>query len=191
MNNHTVFPASRARHLEGRLRKFLLNPDRLAEIYANAGDQILDIGCGSGLITRSLARVVGDTGRVNAVDIQQGMLDILDQRAKEEGVITSIRHHLAEPCSLRLSEQDSFALALALAFYVVHETSVPAGLFQEVYGLVKPEGRFLMVEPKLSVNKAELREECDLVQAAGFSIESYPSMLLSRCVISEGLVIQG
>lgn len=181
MNNHTVFPASRARHLESRVRKFLLNPDKLAGTYAKAGDHILDIGCGTGLITRSFARVVGDQGVVTAVDIQQGMLDILIERAKEEGVITSTRPQLAEPHSLGLSEHDSYDLALA--FYVVHETPDPARLFQEVFGLVKPGGRFLMVEPKFSVRKAEFREECDMAQAAGFSIESYPSLFLSHSVL--------
>ena len=181
MNNHTVFPASRARHLESRLRKFLINPDKLAGTFAKAGDHVLDIGCGTGLIARSFARVLGDEGAVTAVDIQQGMLDILIERAKEEGVITSIRPHLAEPQSLGLSEQDTHDLALA--FYVVHETPDPARLFQEVYRLLKPGGRFLMVEPRLSVKKAEFGEECDMVQAAGFSIESYPSLFLSHVVL--------
>ncbi|MEZ4558989.1 MAG: methyltransferase domain-containing protein [Caldilineaceae bacterium] len=39
------------------------------------GMTVLDLGCGTGLFTAAMARMVGPTGTVHAVDVQQPMLD--------------------------------------------------------------------------------------------------------------------
>ena len=45
-----------------------------------SGDQVADIGAGSGYISKRLARKVGEQGRVYAVDVQKEMLALLSQR---------------------------------------------------------------------------------------------------------------
>src|SRR5688500_13858076 len=64
--------------LERREREDEENPDlAMRLIRVQRGQTVADLGAGSGYYTRRLARAVGDTGRVYAVDIQQGMLDLL------------------------------------------------------------------------------------------------------------------
>jgi ubiquinone/menaquinone biosynthesis C-methylase UbiE len=67
--------------------------DRLAERFSlpiaarvvelaglGTGARVLDVGCGSGVLTRLAARSVGEAGRVVGVDLSSGMLE----RAREE-----------------------------------------------------------------------------------------------------------
>ena len=175
--NHEVFPASRASSLDGGLRRLLFQPDRLADRYVRVGDTVLDIGCGPGLFTRAIARKVGDTGKVIAVDVQEGMLEILKEKATKEGLIFRIRLHKAEPQSLGLAEPGS--MNAALAFYVVHEVPDTARLLQEVFTLLVPGGTFLIIEPKFVVSAAEFEKTLALAESAGFRHVSSPSVFLS------------
>ncbi|CCM06916.1 uncharacterized protein FIBRA_09228 [Fibroporia radiculosa] len=47
----------------------------LALLAAQPGEQILDLGCGSGEVTREIAALVGDTGRVVGTDNSQSMIE--------------------------------------------------------------------------------------------------------------------
>ena len=49
------------------------------------GDQIADLGSGSGYFTFRLADAVGPAGKVYAVDVDRGMNEYLAKRAREEG----------------------------------------------------------------------------------------------------------
>lgn len=179
--NHKVFQASRAPHLDSWLRRLLFQPDRLVGRYVSPGDTVLDIGCGPGLFTRAIARKVGDTGLVIAVDIQDGMLEILKEKARKEGLIARIRLHKAEPDSLDLSEKG--CINVALAFYVVHEVPDAERLMQEVFALLIPGGTSLIVEPMFVVSAAEFEKTLAMADSAGFRMISTPSVFLSRAVL--------
>jgi len=68
----------------------------------------------------------GDTGLVIAMDIQDGMLEILREKAEKEGLISRIRLHKADPEFLCLTEPGH--INVAIAFYVVHEVPDAARL---------------------------------------------------------------
>ncbi len=62
-------------------------PDKLVEaLELKPGDQVADIGAGTGYFSWRMARLVGSTGAVYAVDIQQEMLDLLGQKMAERGL---------------------------------------------------------------------------------------------------------
>src|SRR5690348_15062672 len=46
-----------------------------------AGNRVLDVGCGTGDDVRALARIVGPTGRVVGVDSSQTMIEAARRRA--------------------------------------------------------------------------------------------------------------
>ena len=52
---------------------------------------MLDVGCGMGLFSLAMAKLVGDQGQVIAVDLQQKMLDVLRRRAEKAGVADRIQ----------------------------------------------------------------------------------------------------
>ena len=64
------------------LRRLIHNPDRLLRSWIAPGQTAIDIGCGMGYFTLPMARLVGNSGRVIAVDLQAQMLDRLQRRAE-------------------------------------------------------------------------------------------------------------
>jgi ubiquinone/menaquinone biosynthesis C-methylase UbiE len=73
--------------LEHKDRDAFQKPDQImAALAIKGGEQVADIGAGSGYFTLRLARAVGPKGTVWAVDIEQAMLDHIEHRLKEEGL---------------------------------------------------------------------------------------------------------
>ena len=104
-------------------------PDQALEIIGvPSGAVVADIGAGSGYFTLRLSNLVGPTGHVYAVDIQEGMLRII-QRKLERNQISNV--------SLVLGSQESSGLAeasldLALMVDVYHELAQPQMLLQQL-----------------------------------------------------------
>jgi len=72
-----------------------------------------------GYFTLELARLVGPTGRVVAVDVQPKMLARLKRRAAKAGLLARLDIRVAKPDSLGID--DASVADFALAFAVVHE----------------------------------------------------------------------
>jgi predicted methyltransferase len=62
-------------------------PDQvLRALGLNAGQVVCDVGAGPGYFTLPVARAVGETGRVYAVDVEPRMLVALRKRVRESGL---------------------------------------------------------------------------------------------------------
>jgi tRNA A58 N-methylase Trm61 len=128
---------------------------------------VLEPGPGMGFFTLELARMVGGTGRVIAIDIQPRMLEALKRRAARVGVLDRVETRLALPDSLGLADLAS-AVDFTLACAVVHELPSATTFFQEVAGASKPGARILLVEPKGHVTASKFEEEIRAAGDAGF-----------------------
>jgi ubiquinone/menaquinone biosynthesis C-methylase UbiE len=106
------------------------------------GSTVADIGAGSGYFTTRLARAVGAEGKVYAVDIQQGMLDLLQKAAAPER-LTNVVPVLGAVDDPRLPA-DSLDLVLMVDVY--HEFSAPQTMLQHVKRALKPGGRLVLLE---------------------------------------------
>jgi ubiquinone/menaquinone biosynthesis C-methylase UbiE len=148
--------------LTSRARRLLWNPETILGDCVLEGQTVADIGCGSGFFTLAMARMVGETGRVIAVDIQGKMLSRLLYHAERERLVDRIQIHLSEPDRLGIEVKLDFALL----FWVLHETVDPVRLFQEIRSNLKPEARLLLSEPKIHVNESSFAHEVDAARAA-------------------------
>ena len=72
------------------LRRLLHDPQKIVGPYVKPGMTVMDVGCGVGWFSIPMARMVGDHGKVIAVDLQQQMLDMLRRRAEKAGVAARI-----------------------------------------------------------------------------------------------------
>lgn len=71
------------KHGRGVSSIFLHNRDQLIDnLNIKTGDKFLDLGCGAGDYSMALSEVVGETGKIYAVDINQHSLDALDEELK-------------------------------------------------------------------------------------------------------------
>jgi ubiquinone/menaquinone biosynthesis C-methylase UbiE len=167
--------------LTNAFRRLAQDPDRIVGPFVRPGDVVLDVGCGPGFFTVPLARMVGDRGRVVAVDIHPGMLERTRRRAVRAGVGDRVRLHPASRAALGLdlAERADFALA----FWMAHEVSDPGRLFAEIGAALKPDGRLLLVEPKLHVPGPSFDALLGLAEGAGFVRQGEPRIRHSRAVI--------
>jgi ubiquinone/menaquinone biosynthesis C-methylase UbiE len=132
-----------------------------------------------GYFTIPMARMVGETGKVIAADVQQRMLTFLESRAKKAGLAQRIEPHLVSQASLGIHEQIDFALA----FWMVHEVPDQGRFLGELKSLLKPRGLFLMVEPAMHVSKTMYQETERRAQAAGFALKERPKISMSRSTL--------
>lgn len=153
--------------LASPVRRIFNKPAKVLGGHVRPGMIVLEPGPGMGFFTLELARLVGDSGRVIAVDIQPRMLEGLRRRAARAGVLDRVEARQALPDSLGLTDLAG-AVDFTLAFAVVHELPSAASFFREVARASKPGARLLLVEPKGHVSPSlfaeELRAACD----AGF-----------------------
>ncbi len=74
--------------------------------------------------------------------------------------------------------EESFSekIDFALAYAVVHEVPDSARLFAEVYEAVKPDGRFLVAEPRGHVSEKEFEMTVSLARESGFVTADRPEV---------------
>ena len=155
--------------LDRREREDEENPDlAMRLIRVQRGSTVADIGAGSGYFTTRLARAVGSGGKVYAVDIQQGMLDLL-QKTLARDRLTNVIPVLGAVDNPRLPAE---ALDLVLMVVVYHEFSAPQTMLQHMKRALKPGGRLVLLEyraedpdvpilPDHKMTKAQVRTEIE------------------------------
>jgi ubiquinone/menaquinone biosynthesis C-methylase UbiE len=161
------------------LRRLVQNPEKVVEPYVHEGDTVLDIGPGMGYFSIPLAKIVGESGKVFAADIQPQMLNALQKRAKRAGVEQRITLHLCKKDSLGLNTKFDFVLA----FWMVHEVRDQESFFRGIRSLLKPNGKLLVSEPPVHVNKVRYKETVERALRAGFKLKSNPNISLSRSTL--------
>lgn len=72
---------------------------------------ILDIGCGTGYFTTEIAKLLNNSGKIVAVDVQQGMLEIIEKKIENCDYGNRIELLLSSKHSLQLTEKFDFILA--------------------------------------------------------------------------------
>jgi ubiquinone/menaquinone biosynthesis C-methylase UbiE len=146
----------------------------LQQIGIRKGQTVLDFGCGSGTYAIPAAKIVGEQGRVYAVDKDNEALDELMQKAKLAGLRNIERMDTSGQLSIDLTDKPVDAVLL---FDVFHSYYFPqAGdrrkLLGQIYRVMKPSA-FISVWPKHMESEAK-RE----IESANFYLESEHSGIL-------------
>jgi ubiquinone/menaquinone biosynthesis C-methylase UbiE len=110
-----------------------------------SGMVVVDMGAGSGYHSFRMAPLVGEKGKVIAVDIQKEMLDIITKRMKKDGVknIETVLGTVNDP-KLKDSSVD-----MILMVDVYHEFGEPYEMTEKMIKSLKPGGRLVFVEFRL------------------------------------------
>jgi ubiquinone/menaquinone biosynthesis C-methylase UbiE len=178
MRPHTC-PWWLAYTFDNPVRGLFHDPAVLFRNLVKVGDTVVDIGCGLGHFSIGMARLVGASGKVIALDLQPEMVRRAAGRAEQRGMQQRIDFRVAEPERLGLSEPVDFVLA----FWMVHEVRNQGALLSEVRSALKPTGRFLIAEPKGHVSAQRFEATVEKARAAGFAISDGPRVRLSRAVL--------
>lgn len=102
-----------------------------------AGEKVLDISCGTGLVTFPLAKTVGPKGTVTGIDLSEGMIEKATIEADRKGFEhVTFKQMDAEELDLPDSSFDLAVNSLGLMYYPDPDKAV-----SEMYRVVKMGGR--------------------------------------------------
>jgi ubiquinone/menaquinone biosynthesis C-methylase UbiE len=174
-----VCPLSLAKALDSRIRRWLQEPGKILGPHIRKGMTVLDLGCGPGYFTLEIARMVGESGRVVAADLQEGMLRKVKNKIRGTGLEERVTLHKCAENRIGLSDYFDFILA----FYMIHEIAEKKALFTEIASILKPGGQLFIVEPSFHVSEAAFEETIRIAHDAGFESVQRPKMFLSKSVI--------
>jgi len=152
------------------------NPEEiLLEIGLQAGQTLVDIGCGEGFFTLPAARIVGPQGRIHAIDSSSESMAVLKQKAQAAGL---------NNIQLTVKEAEVSVLCTACADFiflgiVLHDFYDPAKVLLNACQMLKPQGRLANLDWKKEPMKLgppvekrfEVAAASALLRQAGFKVE--------------------
>ena len=152
-----------------------VNPQKIiGQFGLKPGDKVTDLGCGSGFYTMAAAKIVGNTGRVAGIDVQEAKLTATKSISMQNNLhnVEVYKADLEKPIDV-LPHGGENAVILAS---IVHEVKNRAAVIQNAYGLLTTGGHLLVVDWKAEtspfgpamdkrVSEKEIRQE---LESAGF-----------------------
>lgn len=180
---HEVCTWWHAYTFDNPIRKLIHNPPKVLGAYVKAGMTAMDVGCGMGHFSIGMAKLVGESGRVIAVDLQQKMLDVMLKRARRAGVAERIIPRLCEADKIRSEEKVDFILA----FWMVHEVSDQNSLFSRLKLSLALSGKILIAEPKFHVDAEALNRSIATAQTCGLRCVAKPYIRFSQSALLEAI----
>lgn len=123
---------------ETRFREQLLMPARLRQ-----GEDVLDVGCGTGSLALVAKRMVGPDGRVHGIDASEPMIARAKSKAAKRAI--DARFDVASADALPFPDR---AFDVALSAVMLHHLpkSTRALAVSEMRRVLKPDGRALLVD---------------------------------------------
>jgi ubiquinone/menaquinone biosynthesis C-methylase UbiE len=179
---HRVCPWWLGYFLLNPLRRYSQNPSKILSPYVREGMTVLEPGPGMGFFTLELARLVGGSGRVVAVDVQPRMIAKLKRRALIAGVSDRLDLRVAPADSMGISDLAG-AIDFTLAFEVVHEFPDGNRFFVQVAAVSKKNATLLLAEPKGHVKEQAFEAELKAAFVAGFKLADRPAIRHSHAAL--------
>ena len=128
---------------EGVNRDQWQQPDRvIATLKLRPGDQVADLGAGSGYFTFKLAKAVGPAGKVYAVDIDREMTDLIARQAQKDSV-TNVETILAKADDPMLPKS---GVDLIFTSNTYHHIDNRVAYFANLRKYLRPGGRIAVID---------------------------------------------
>ena len=131
------------------------------------GERVLEVGPGTGYYSLDVARYLVPDGQLDAVDLQQPMLDELMRRAAARGITNIVPAH--DDARLLPFPEATFDAAYMVA--TLGEVPSRDLALRELRRVVKPEGRVVIGEGQPDPHMVSLDELRQRAEAAGFRVE--------------------
>ena len=150
--------------------------DIIRHLRLRPGLVVADIGSGTGFFTRLMARQVGKTGRVYAVDIAPNFVEASVARARDHGM-HNVVGVVNDQHSVRLPDN---SVDLAFISDTYHHFEYPQSTMRSIHAALRPGGELVVIDFKripgissrwvlghVRVGESEVVAE---IQAAGFEL---------------------
>ena len=122
----------------------------LKEIVDGSAQRILDVACGTGDSTVSIAQAAGEGSTVTGVDISEGMMALVERKAEKAGVADRIDLEVADGEALPYA--DGTFDRVTCAFGIRNFEHKEKGL-SEFLRVLKPGGKAVILELSVPQNR--------------------------------------
>jgi ubiquinone/menaquinone biosynthesis C-methylase UbiE len=161
--------------LDEATRRSWYNPEDILRALSR-GMVLADIGCGEGFFSLLAAKIVGETGRIYAVDIDALAIENLRLNAEYEG----LKNIIAKVGAAEETVFCSKCVDFIFCSMVLHDFVDPAKVLQNARRMVKSNGRIVDLDwkkvemPFGPPTRIRFTEEMTskLLQDAGFEVSS-------------------
>jgi ubiquinone/menaquinone biosynthesis C-methylase UbiE len=177
--NKRICPVEYAGGLDNSFRRLFQNPRKILKPFIHDGMTVLDLGCGPGFFSVEIAKMLKDSGKVIAADLQEGMLDRVRQKIRMTAWEQRVYLHKCQEDTIGVTEKVDFVLV----FYMIHEVPNQDNLLKELKSILKPAGKIFIIEPKLHVSKKAFEEMIIIIKGIGFEIVDRPEVFFSRTAL--------
>ena len=126
----------------------------LAVAELQPGERVLDVACGTGVIARRAAELVGPTGAVTGIDLSPDMIDVAKATPGQAGA--HIEWHVADAASLPLADA-AYDVVLCQMGLMFMEDRLAA--LAEMRRVLTPGGRLVLNTPGHIQPAFEVMEE--------------------------------
>ena len=128
--------------LENPERVAALQVDRVvASLGVQPGMRIADLGAGTGIFTIPMAKAAGNTGRVYAIDVDPGLLKIVEDKAKVASLPT-VQTIVAGDVDPRIPEPVDLIFICDTMHHLPNQAEYVKGLAKHL----KPSGRVAVID---------------------------------------------
>lgn len=116
--------------------------------------RVLDIGCGTGDLTITIARLAEKGVEVTGVDFSQPMLELAEKKAAQSGVGEKIKFVYGEATRLPFPDGHFDCVGISFAFRnLTYKNPVKEKHLSEVLRVLKQNGRYVIVESSQPANR--------------------------------------
>jgi ubiquinone/menaquinone biosynthesis C-methylase UbiE len=123
----------------------LLNDETiLANLNICAGQTILDAGCGNGYMAKKFSELVGNTGKIYALDPDRGSIANLKKEVEKTNIEAFVGD-ITKPTGLKTSSID--LVYLSTVFHIFSDAQID-GFVTEIKRILKPNARLVIVNIK-------------------------------------------
>ena len=147
----------------------------IAAMRLQPGQQVADVGAGTGAYAGALSRAVGPDGHVFAVDIAPGFVTYIASRAARDklGNVSAVLGHADDPTL------PAGALDAVLTVNTFHHFAAPEAMLGKLHRALKPGGQLVVVDFDVAADitpqqRADVRLDraghVRLIEAHGFRL---------------------
>lgn len=119
--------------------------ENVLQLGLHEGMKVGDFGAGSGHYARAAAAIVGQGGKVYAIDVQEDVLKHLKLNTHEmhQGIIETVWGDIEKPGGTHLRDQSLDAVILANTFFQIENRP---GFLEETKRVLKRDGKLMLVD---------------------------------------------
>lgn len=124
---------------------FIKQEDIVKNFSIVKGMRVADLGCGAGYFTIPIAKLLGSSGKIYAVDVLNTALEFVDSQAKLFGFtnVETVRANIESIGGTKIADG---SVNLVLMANILFQCNNPDAALQEAKRILTPEGRLVIID---------------------------------------------